>query len=170
MNNATLINQDSGKVEYGTPRDIVERARNTMGRIDLDPASSEFFNKTVEAFTYFDKAHSGLDASHWWGKVWMNHPFSRENNPLWINKLVSEYECGNVKQACCITYASTSEKWFRPLLKHPQCFLYGRTKFIGLDGKPAGSATKSCVVTYFGPNPNFFQLNFIEIGAVKVLL
>ncbi len=169
MNNATLINQDSGKTEYGTPPDIIERARNTMGRIDLDPASNEFFNKAIEAYSFFDKSCLALDLD-WWGNVWMNHPFSRENNPLWINKLVSEYESRNVKKACCITYASTSEKWFRPLLKYPQCFLYGRTKFIGLDGKPKGSATKSCVVTYFGPNPNFFQLNFIEIGAVKVLL
>jgi len=100
----------------------------------------------------------------------MNHPFSREGNPLWINKLVGEYECGNVKQACCITYASTSEKWFKPLLLYPQCFLYGRIKYIGEDGKPVGTSTKASVITYFGPKPNLFQLNFVEIGAVKVLL
>ena len=36
VNNATLINQTSGKVEYYTPADIVEAARRVMGSIDLD--------------------------------------------------------------------------------------------------------------------------------------
>jgi len=53
MNNATLINQDSGKTEYGTPADIIWRARNTLGGIDLDPASSEFFNYNVGAVRFF---------------------------------------------------------------------------------------------------------------------
>ena len=168
MNNANLINQDSGKVEYGTPVDIVDRARNTMGRIDLDPASSEFFNKTVDAFHFFDKSHQAL-ARHWWGKVWMNHPYGKDNS-FWIEKLINEYEKGKVEQAICITWASVGSAWFENLLKYPQCFLKKRVNFIGLDGKPKTSPTKGSVVTYFGPNPNLFQLNFIEIGAVKVLL
>lgn len=168
MNNATLINQDSGKNEYGTPVDIVERARNTMGRIDLDPASSEFFNKTVEAFHFFDKNSKSLDAI-WWGNVWMNHPYGKDNS-LWIDKLRNEYENGRVEKALCITWASVGSSWFESLLNYPQCFLKKRVNFIGLDGKPRTSPTKGSAVTYFGPNPNFFQLNFIEIGAVKVLL
>jgi len=169
MNNAKLINQDSGKTEYGTPTDIIERARRTMGGIDLDPASSKAFNKNVDALCFYDKESNGLLAPHWHGNVWMNHPYGK-NNTLWIKKLIHEYECGNVRQALCITWASLGSAWFSDLLKYPQCFLYKRPNFIGIDGKPKTSPPKGAAVTYFGPKPNLFQLNFVEIGAVKVLL
>lgn len=215
MTNDQLINQDSGKVEYGTPPDIIERARNTMGGIDLDPASNEFFNKNVKALTFFDgsEGNNGL-LKHYWGNVWINHPYGRgekackpnckkkkcdptyndlshrargQDKPQgwrghcitedipgnfdWIKKLVSEYHCGNVQQAICITFASMGEKWFRPLLAYPQCFLYGRVRFLDENNIPSqGNAPKSSVITYFGPKPNLFQLNFVEIGAVKKLI
>ena len=61
MNNAVLINQTSGKVEYYTPPRIIEAARRTMGRIDLDPASSVKANETVKAQHIFTAADNGLD-------------------------------------------------------------------------------------------------------------
>lgn len=168
MTNDQLINQDSGKTEYGTPIDIIERARNTMGDIDLDPASNLFFNQNVGTWNFFDKEQDGL-SRNWWGKVWMNHPYGKENT-LWINKLINEYENHAVEQAICITWASVGSRWFNGLLNYPQCFLYKRVNFIGLDGEPKKSPTKGSVVTYLGPKPNFFQLNFVEIGAVKKLI
>ena len=39
----------SGKFEWYTPESIIELARETMGSIDLDPASCEAANRTVEA-------------------------------------------------------------------------------------------------------------------------
>jgi len=164
--NDQLINQNSGKIEHGTPSDIIERARNTMGGIDLDPASNEFFNKTVKALSYCE--FEGLQRN-WYGNVWMNHPYGKDNT-LWINKLIEEFESGRVNQALCITWASLGSAWFSKLLKYPQCFLYKRPHFIGLDGKPKTSPPKGAAITYFGSKPNFFQLNFVEIGAVKILL
>lgn len=168
MTNDQLINQDSGKTEYGTPTDIIERARNTMGDIDLDPASSEFFNKNVKALSFYSKKRNGL-LQNWHGNVWMNHPYGK-NNKLWINKLINEYENGGVEQAFCITWASVGSSWFNGLLNYPQCFLYKRVNFIGLDGKPKTSPTKGSVITYLGPTPNLFKLTFAEIGAVKKFL
>ncbi|MCB1715547.1 MAG: hypothetical protein KDK05_10475, partial [Candidatus Competibacteraceae bacterium] len=119
--NHQLINQTSGKVEYYTPPEIVEAARATMGGIDLDPASSARANEIVQAAQYITVEQDGL-SQPWFGRVWMNHPFGRKENPLWIDKLMQSFWSGDIEQAICITFASTSEQWFRPLLGYPQCY------------------------------------------------
>lgn len=162
-----LINQDSGLYEYYSPQEIVEAARQTMGFITLDPASSAIANGRVKASAYMDEIDDGL-SKDWYGSVWMNHPYSRIGNKLWIEKLVSEYEKGNVKEACCITFAATSEKWFQPLLKRPQCYLSPRTNYYLPDGTKKRGVTKGSVVTYFGENVDKFYEAFKHLGEVKI--
>jgi ParB family chromosome partitioning protein len=128
MNNAQLVNQDSGEVEWYTPANIIEAARQTMGGIDLDPASCHLANQTVKAATYFTVVDDGL-SQRWVGRVWMNHPYGGETNPKWIGKLLAEYKAGHITQACCITYASTSETWGQLLLASPVCFPTARSFF-----------------------------------------
>lgn len=158
------INQDSGKVEYYTPQNIIEAARLTMGSIDLDVASSTIANQRVRATAYFTDHARERD---WYGNVWMNHPFSKTENGLWINKLVTEVVEGRVKQACCITFAATSERWFQPLLAQPQCFLCPRTNYHLPDGTLKKGVTKGSVVTYFGSNVSAFRKHFAPLGVVK---
>jgi hypothetical protein len=162
-----LINQDSGKVEYYTPSFIVEAARQVMGSIDLDPASSSIANNSIKATRFYTINQPSLELP-WIGNIWMNHPFSRKNNYEFINKLLHEVKEGNVKQACCITFAATSEKWFRPLLTFPQCYLFGRTNYILPDGSQKVGVTKGSVVTYIGPNNDKFREVFSKYGAVKI--
>jgi len=131
MNNDQLINQDSGEFEYFTPIEIVNAAREVMGSIDLDPFSSSTANMEIKADLFFDM--DGLD-HNWHGNIWMNHPFSRKMNKPCIEKLIFQYGKYNIEQACCITYASTSEKWFQPLLDFPQCYLSPRTNYFLPDG------------------------------------
>ena len=88
-------------------------------------------------------------------------------NEDWIAKLVTEYEAGNVTEACCICFASTSEKWFRPLLFRPQCFLSPRTNYLLPDGTVYHGVTKGSVVTYFGYSPQRFARAFASLGVVK---
>ena len=166
-NNSQLINADSGNYEYYTPLDIVERARLTMGSIDLDPFSSLKANKGVKAKKIFTKDDDGF--SHdWVGKVWVNHPFSRENNKKIFNKAIHEYESGNAEQICLITYASTSEGWFKSSMDYPQCFIYGRTNYYLPDGTVKKGVTKGSVVTYLGKDLDSFYNNFKDIGKVKI--
>lgn len=128
----------------------------------------------------------------WSGNVWMNHPFARTENPCttnctkkvckkrgfhtdiridgnkeWIEKLVSEYRAGNIEQACCITFSSTSEAWFKPLLDFKQCFIYGRINYYLPDGSVKKGVTKGSVVTYLGENTGKFEDVFGKIGKVK---
>lgn len=190
-NNATLINQSSGDTEIYSPPFVIAAAREVMGRIDLDPASSKLANENIGATRWFGKEHNGLTKS-WHGKVWMNHPFSAgwkactetcnrktcqkrgfhiyediPSNADWINKLVTEYESGPVYEACCISFASTSEAWFQPLLKRLQCFLSPRTNYYLPDGSLYSGVTKGSAITYFGRNPNKFRSVFEKYGVVK---
>lgn len=194
MDNAQRINQTSLAVEFGTPPRIIEAAKRVLGKIDLDPASSPTFNRLVNAEKIFTADDDGLSRP-WHGKVWMNHPFrARERvcgpncqkkrcrqrgyhvshdvpgNEDWIDKLVKEYTQGNVKEALCITYASTSEAWFKPLLAWPQCFIYGRVNYISSLGYEMKGATKGSVVTYFGYRLDVFRSEFSDLGEVKVSL
>ena len=113
MDSHQLINQTSGEQEYYTPKEIVEAARTAMGGIDLDPASSYTANKTVKALKFYSAEENGL-LLPWEGNIWLNHPFGRRENPEWISKLITEWRSARILQACCITFASTSEQWFAP--------------------------------------------------------
>ena len=171
MNNAQQINQTSGAVEYYTPAPIIRAAYRCMGRIDLDPASCAKANETVRAKLFYTKEQDGLSLP--WGsvekpvKLWLNHPFGRGLNELWINKLISEWEDHHIDEACVITYACTSEKWFQPLFNYPMCFLSPRTNYVGPDGKTVKGVTKGSVVTYLGGNLTNFVTAFMSIGRIK---
>lgn len=167
MNNHQLVNQTSGNTEYYTPKNIIAAVKYCLGYISLDPASSKEANKVINALVIFTKDDDGL--SHdWYGKVWMNHPFGKKTNSLWIDKLVGHFLEGKITEACCITYACTSEKWFRPLLSYPQCFLYPRTNYLLPDGNVKRGVTKGSVVTYLGHDWRKFQACFSHLGVVKL--
>lgn len=167
MNAAQLINQTSGKTEYYTPPRIIEAARRVMGSIDLDVASSATANLIVKAGRFYTQDEDGL-TQPWFGRVWMNHPFSRENNPRWIRKLVSEYCSGHVERACCITYACTSEEWFQPLYGYPMCYLSPRTNYRLENGTILRGVTKGSVVTYMGSCLPLFEDVFGKLGSVML--
>ena len=174
MNNSQLINQDSGNQEYYTDPKIVDAAREVMGgTIHLDPASCQYANDNhVKADNFYSLSDSvsWLD-KQWLGNVWLNHPFGRKENPLAINKLIYEYETGNTNEACCITFACTSELWFQPLLDFPMCFLYPRTNYYLPDGSLKKGVTKGSVVTYLGCDVNLFKhvfQNKYKLGKVKI--
>ena len=198
MNNASLVNQDSGVVEYYTQLRYIEYVKRVF-TIDLDPASNVLANKTVGAKQFFTKEDNGL-LQPWHGNVFMNHPFHRgekacaknckkekckritkakpnrrghcitqdiPGNAQWVNKLVSEYQAGRVKEAICLTFSSMSEDWMWPLLPFLQCFPKGRIAYQKPDGTIAKEVTKGSLFTYLGPNPEKFKQVFSEIGVVK---
>lgn len=167
MNSSQLINQDSGNYEYYTPSNIIELARTVMGGIDLDPFSSAVANINVKATKIYTEQQNGL-LQKWSGKVWMNHPFSRNMNVLCVQKLVDSFKSGEIEQACCITFAATSEAWFRPLLNYPMCFIHKRTNYFLPSGELKKGVTKGSVVTYLGNDIEMFKYVFSKIGTVKV--
>lgn len=169
MTNAQLILQNSGDVEIYTPENIIEAARRTMRGIDLDPASSLLANGRVRATRIYTKEDDGLsDLNPWVGRVWLNHPFSREFNKAWVEKACHEHFMKRASAICMICFASTSEAWFRPLLRRPQCFLSPRTNYLRPDGTVYRGVTKGSVVTYFGPDLAAFAREFSPLGEIKI--
>lgn len=169
MNAAQLINQDSGDTEWYTPPEIIAAATAVLGEIDLDPASSHLANQRVKAKRIFTEQDNGL-VQEWHGRIWMNHPFSAAGNPVWVRKIVAEYDAGRITEACCICFAATSEKWFQPLAKRPQCYMSPRTNYYLPDGTKKPGVTKGSVVTYFGHDAGKFAAAFRSFGAVKAAI
>lgn len=166
-----LINQTSGEVEWFTPPEIIAAATRCFGGfIHLDPATCQKANThIVKAGEIFTKQSNGLSKAWTARSVWLNHPFGRQTTRLWIQKLLDEFNLGNFDEACTITYAATSENWFRWLLPFPQCFIHGRTNYISADTlHPVRGASKGSVVTYFGPNMTRFWQAFHPLGTVKI--
>jgi len=168
MENHQLINQTSGKVNYVTPPHIIEAARATMGGIELDPASSMAANKIVQAKRFFSVYQNGLELQWDAESVWLNHPYSRKENKLWIEKAVKEFNENRAIELCMITYAATSELWFCPLMRFPICFLHKRVSFLHEDGTVVRGNTKGSCVTYMGNDIEAFALHFLKLGTVMV--
>lgn len=175
-----LINQDSGNQEMYTPPYIIEAVRKVLGTIDLDPASCEKANETVKATNYFSLESEKqlgirtLDIQwNFWNQpdpvtAFMNHPYGRIENKLWTQKLIHEYNVGNVSQAICLVFAATSEAWFQPLLDYPICFIAGRVKHLDANGKVLGSSTKGSCLVYLGQNLGMFYSVMRDLGKVQV--
>ena len=141
-----------------------------MRCIDLDPASCEYANQTVQATHYFTQAEDGL-SGNWWGYVWLNPPYGRRdgqsNQKLWSQKLIREYQSGHVKQAVLLVNAVPGAKWFGPLWSYPLCFTDHRIRFYNTEGCPS-QPSYSNVLVYFGPQHGVFAQVFQRFGTVVI--
>jgi hypothetical protein len=108
--------KSSESVEWYTPKIYIEAARDVMGSIDLDPASSEMANEIVKATRYItqDDIPDGL-SQNWEGNVWLNPPYGKGSGSF-TTKLIEEYSSGRVKSAILLLNAYGFDTiWFQPL-------------------------------------------------------
>lgn len=151
--------------EWYTPRQYIEAARELMGAIDLDPASSELANETIGAGYIYTIDDDGLTQS-WYGRIFLNPPYGRDNGQeIWSGKLIEEYEAGRVKEAILLVNAVTDTKWFQRLWNYTICFTDHRISF----SKPSGDQdrpTHGNAFVYFGTNTSGFIRAFSQFGAV----
>lgn len=151
--------------EWYTPARYVDLARDLMGGIDLDPASSAKANETVQATSFLTEADGAL-TQPWRGRVWLNPPYGSKC-PLFVRKLTEEYESGRIDEAVLLVSAySTETKWFQPLFMRPVCFADHRIRFVSGDGRPAASSTIGNAFVYFGTRDGAFTAKFSDLGAV----
>jgi ParB family chromosome partitioning protein len=146
--------------ECYTPAGYIEAARDVLGGIDLDPASSKEANETVGAAEFYDQETDGL-AHDWHGRVWLNPPYGRHLTSQFVTKLVGEFDAGRVVAAITVLNAyGFDASWFRPLFGHVLCFTDHRIQFYG------GGPTFGSLFAYLGPEPLAFAQTFAQFGPI----
>lgn len=161
------VAHSTGNNEWYTPAEYIEAAREVMGDIDLDPASSEMANETVKAKTFHTAEDDGL-LYDWRGRVWMNPPYAQPLIGLFAERLAERVRWGDVPEACVLVNNATETGWFNALLDVASCacFIRGRVKFIDEDGNPSGAPLQGQAILYIGPNAKRFGQVFSEFGTV----
>jgi len=159
-----LISQSNSN-EWYTPHQYISAAREVMGSIDLDPASSKIPQMTVEAETFYSKDDDGL-LHEWRGNIWLNPPWGQVTADF-IAKLSQEMEAGRVGQAIVLVNAhATDTKWFSPLWYGLLCFTNHRINYHMTGNDPDSGSTHGSVFIYFGPNRKRFIELFSKWGTI----
>ena len=175
-NNLLDFPQPQGKSnEWYTPARYIEAAREVMGGIDLDPASCELANRTVKATRFYTAKENGL-AQEWYGRVFCNPPYGKVNNKslilLFVRKLVSEYESGNIEQAVLLCDCDPDTAWFQLLSNYLICLTdhsvyfyrpsaHGLPQLYSRHGHMYGS-----IFVYLGKDEQKFIDIFSQFGPV----
>lgn len=162
------VSFNSGENEWYTPPEYIEAARAVMGSIDLDPATSDIANKTVQASHYYTVEMNGLEKP-WFGNVWMNPPYSSDKIGAFIDKLVAERP--NYDNAIVLVNNATETAWFTKMIgiASAVCFPHGRIKFIDTQGKSSGAPLQGQAVLYIGNSVDRFCDEFAEFGWLAVV-
>ena len=167
----------SERSDWVTPPEIIEAAREVMGSIDLDPASSGRVNrKVVKATKYYNERMNGLKKP-WYGNVWLNPPFGyisvegkqQSSQKLWREKATFEFNNGknDVRQMITIFNAATSQSWFRPLFKQTICFPFKRIAYCDPSTfEPQKGNSYASVIVYWGSDPKRFRSVFKDFGTI----
>lgn len=156
--------KESVHVEWYTPAPYIAAAREVLGGIDLDPASSELANEVVQAERYYTEADDGLERE-WEGRVWLNPPYGKGSG-LFTTKLVAEYAAGRTTAAVLLLNAyGFDSAWFQPLWDHPICFTNHRIEFSSPDRETGGPANAN-IFAYLGPHEDKFLAVFRDFGAI----
>jgi len=161
------VANNSGNNEWYTPPNFIAAARDAMGGIDTDPASSELANEVVRAAQYFTAETNGL-VQQWRGNVWMNPPYAQPLIADFANALRDKFIAGEIDQACVLVNNGTETGWFQTLLDVASavCLIKTRVKFIDPTGKPSGAPLQGQAVIYVGKQTDRFTDSFCSFGKV----
>jgi phage N-6-adenine-methyltransferase len=154
------------RTEWYTPAKYIEMARAVMGGIDVDPASNEFAQRTVQARTFYTRETNGL-AHEWHGRVWLNPPYNNREISAFVEKLLVELEARRATDVVVLADNRADAAWHHSLqaICDRLCVTRGRIKFESPTLSGAGPAIGQ-VFFYFGPNGRRFNRVFSEIGKV----
>jgi hypothetical protein len=121
--------------EWYTPLSIIQ----SLGEFDLDPACGPMCpNKTAK-----NKFESNGLGFPWYGRVWLNPPFS-DARP-WIRRLMNH---GN---GIALVFSRVDAKWFQDAVREAGCFfmMHGRIGFLRPDGR-ISRCPLGCALIPFG--------------------
>jgi len=172
-------NEGGGSDEWYTPAWLIDLAREVMGRIDIDPASSAEAQEVVQAsHRWMAKDHMGMaDGSlnvNWvlhngpvWqpARVWLNPPYSYPLVERFVDHLLDQIEKGYVGEAILLVNNNTEAGWWHRAAKAAAVTFAFRSRiaFWRPDRENAVSPRQGQNAFYFGPN----ALRFMEVFSDK---
>ena len=172
-------NEGGGSDEWYTPAWLIDLAREVMGRIDIDPASSAEAQEVVQAsHRWMAKDHMGMaDGSlnvNWvlhngpvWqpARVWLNPPYSYPLVERFVDHLLDQIEKGYVGEAILLVNNNTEAGWWHRAAKAAAVTFAFRSRiaFWRPDREDAVSPRQGQNAFYFGPN----ALRFMEVFSNK---
>ena len=161
------VSNNSGENEWYTPIEFIKAAREVMGRIDLDPASCEAANKTVQATKIFTVNDDGLKQK-WRGNVWLNPPYASDLIGKFADKVVESKD--DIEQAIILVNNATETGWFNTLISVASAVVFpkSRVKFYMADGK-TGAPLQGQAFIYVGNCPHKFLDVFKAFGWGAIL-
>ena len=162
---AAHVAHNSGNNEWYTPAEFVEAAREVLGRFDLDPASSEIANRTVQAARIFTEEDDGLQQDWPVGNIWMNPPYAQPLMGQFADKFAAEVRRGS--NGIVLVNNATETAWFQTIAAECSavCFPKGRIRFLDPDGNQ-GAPLQGQAIIYCGPAPEDFAQAFAGFGLV----
>ena len=163
---AICTKHGSGEMEWYTPGQYIEAARQVMGAIDLDRASCKAAQKAVKARRFFSLDDDGL-AQPWSGRVFLNPPFHMPAIRRFVFRLCDFVESKAVSEAILLTNDNTDTTWWQraAALSSAICFHSKRIAFYNSAGKWS-APTNGQTLFYFGPRTSVFVDAFSAFGLV----
>ena len=90
------VASNTGNNEWYTPQIYIGAAKEVMGSIDTDPASSDKANEIVKAANYFTTEDDGRQQV-WRGNTWLNPPYAQPLISEFCELLVAKYKSGEIQ-------------------------------------------------------------------------
>ena len=165
------VSLNTGEHEWYTPPEYINAAKEVLGTIDLDPASSDKAQETVGAEIYYTKEDDGL-SKDWSGKVWMNPPYQSGLIDQFTSKLAEHFVAKEVTEAIVLVNNATETDWFRKIAEIASsiCFPSGRIKFLDKNGEPEGAPLQGQAVIYLGTKVKTFRQPFSQFGFIAEVM
>lgn len=163
------VTNNSGNNEWYTPSQYIELACKVLGNIDLDPASCELANETVQAERFFTVEDDAL-AQEWIGKVWMNPPYSTELITKFTEKFVDEFTEGRITEGIVLVNNATETAWFVNMANTASAVVFprGRIRYLS-PSRESLTPLQGQAFLYFGDNSQRFLSVFRRLGWGAVI-
>ena len=154
------IQQNSGNNERYTPKEYIDAAREVLGTIDLDPASSTLANETVQATKIYTAEDDGL-AQEWFGNIWLNPPYAKDL----LSRFAEKFAASDFNQAIVLVHNATETRWFLNFVSKASAVVFptGRVD-CKTPGENRNTPLQGSVILYSGEQTEKFIEVFSRFG------